>query len=110
MRLLFDQNLSSELVSLLTDLFPGSQHVRPLNLHQADDEVVWAYAAAQGMTIVSKDSDFHQLSFLRGHPPKVIWLRVGNAPTARVAALLREQYAVVQAFDSKPESSFLALG
>ena len=26
------------------------------------------------MTIVSKDADFHQRSFLFGHPPKVIWV------------------------------------
>lgn len=34
--------------------------------------------------VVSKDSDFRQLAFLFGPPPKVMWLRVGNASTARV--------------------------
>lgn len=109
MKLLFDQNLSSALVRLLADLYPESAHVRTLGLHEVEDAVVWSYAAAHGFTIVSKDSDFHQLSFLRGHPPKVIWLRIGNAPTAAVATLLRKQHAVVQDFSSDPVVAFLAL-
>ncbi len=109
MRLLFDQNLSYRLVHLLGDLYPASVQVRQLNLHEADDEVIWRYAATEGLTIVSKDSDFHQLSFLRGHPPKVIWLRLGNAPTARVAALLREHFHAVQEFQDDADAAFLAL-
>lgn len=110
MKLLFDQNLSSALIRTLADLYPDSAHVRTLGLHEVDDTVVWNHAAAHGFTIVSKDSDFHQLCFLRGHPPKVIWLRIGNAPTAAVATLLREQYAAVQSFFTDTEAAFLALG
>lgn len=109
MKLLFDQNLSSALVRLLAEMYPASAHVRALGLHEVEDIVVWNYAAAHGFTIVSKDSDFHQLSFVRGHPPKVVWLRVGNAPTAAVVTLLREQYTVVQDFFSDPVVAFLAL-
>jgi predicted nuclease of predicted toxin-antitoxin system len=58
MKLLFDQNLSLRLVRLLAAEFPGSQHVRDVGLAIAPDPAIWAYAAAQGMVIVSKDSDF----------------------------------------------------
>lgn len=38
--------------------------------------VVWAYAAEHAaehrFVIVSKDADFHQRSFVLGHPPKVV--------------------------------------
>ena len=34
--------------------------------------------------IVSKDSDYRQLAFLLGPPPKAIWLRMGNASTADI--------------------------
>ena len=40
--------------------------------------------------IVTKDSDFHELSLVRGAPPKVVWLRVGNAGKASVIRLLNE--------------------
>lgn len=43
----------------------------------------WEYAKARGFLIVTKDSDFQQQSFVHGHPPKVIWLRLGNRATAR---------------------------
>ena len=78
MRLLFDQNLSPRLVSAVADLFPESVHVRDAGLQRGVDTEVWTYAAQHRLAVVSKDSDFHQMSFLLGHPPKVIWIRRGN--------------------------------
>jgi predicted nuclease of predicted toxin-antitoxin system len=72
-RLLFDENLSHHLVELLANCYRESTHVRDVGLGRADDEAVWNYAAARGLTIVSKDSDFHQRSLLYGPPPKVVW-------------------------------------
>lgn len=72
-------------------------------------DVVWQYAAAEGYVIVSKDSDFHQLSFVRGHPPKVVWVRRGNCSTDEVESLLREREADLLAFAQDPDASFLAL-
>ena len=109
MKLLFDQNLSPRLVSLLVDLHPGSLHVRDVGLRAAEDVEVWRYAREQGFTIVSKDSDFHQLSFVHGHPPKVVWVRVGNGPTALVLSLLRKHHETLQSFEVDPEAAFLAL-
>jgi predicted nuclease of predicted toxin-antitoxin system len=75
LKLLLDQNLAPRLVARLTDLFPGSEHVRDVGLAAADDLAVWEYAKAGEFAIVSKDADFRQLSFLYGSPPKVVWLR-----------------------------------
>lgn len=38
--------------------------------------------------VVSKDTDFRQLAFLDGPPPKVVWLRVGNVSTSVIEAPL----------------------
>ena len=73
MKLLLDQNLSPRLVLSLAATYPGTSHVREVGLHAADDDMVWAYAAEHGSVIVSKDADFHQRSFVLGHPPKVVW-------------------------------------
>ncbi|MGH9113753.1 MAG: DUF5615 family PIN-like protein [Acidimicrobiales bacterium] len=48
--------------------------------------------------IVSKDSDFRQLAFLYGPPPKVMWLRVGNASTATVLQVILDHVEVIEAF------------
>jgi predicted nuclease of predicted toxin-antitoxin system len=71
--------------------------------------VVWEYAKQHGFIIVSKDSDFHQRSFVLGPPPKVVWVRLGNCSTADVERLLRHHVHVIQVFDKDPEAAFLSL-
>jgi predicted nuclease of predicted toxin-antitoxin system len=83
-KLLFDENLSPRLAKDLEALFPGSQHADHVGLHGCSDEAVWEHARLQGFTIVSKDNDFRQRSFLKGAPPKVIWLSVGNGVAYRL--------------------------
>ncbi|MCA9435439.1 MAG: DUF5615 family PIN-like protein [Candidatus Omnitrophica bacterium] len=110
MSLLFDQNLSPKLVQSLKDLFSGALHVRDLDLQRADDIEVWRNAADRGLTIVSKDSDFHQMSLYHGPPPKVIWIRRGNCSTSMIEDLLRENHEEIGRFLENPEAAFLSLG
>ena len=65
--------------------------------------------ATSGLTIVSKDADFHQRSFLFGAPPKVIWLRRGNCSTTVIEQILRFHQAAVLAFGDDKAGSFLEL-
>jgi len=109
MKLLFDHNLSYCLVPALASLYPGSMHVRDVGMAMADDEVIWNFARQQGLMIVSKDTDFYQRSMLFGHPPKVVWIRLGNCTTAQVEALLRTRHTDLLAFDQDATASFLAL-
>lgn len=109
MKLLFDQNLSPKLVALLADLFPHSYHVQTVGLDCADDDRVWDYARLNGYTIVTKDEDYNNLSVLRGCPPKVIWLQLGNCTTAQVEAVFRTRYADIEAFDRDPSLGTLVL-
>jgi predicted nuclease of predicted toxin-antitoxin system len=88
-RLLFDQNLPRSLVNQLHREYPGSQHVSEIGLDTATDREIWEHARGHDFVIVSKDSDFRQLAFLYGPPPKAVWLRVGNSSVARVLAVLR---------------------
>ena len=110
MKLLFDENLAARLARDLADDYPGSAHVFALGLGGAADGVIWARAAADGFVLVTKDEDFQRLSVLRGPPPKVIWLRLGNCATADVVRLLRFRAEQVRAFAEHPEAAFLALG
>lgn len=109
MKLLFDENLSPRLCAALADLFAGSVHVREVGLKAADDAQVWSYAAAHDFAVITKDADFRQRSFLLGHPPKVIWVRVGNCSTKMIEALLRRHVVEVAAFLDDEQKSFLAL-
>lgn len=68
MKLLFDENLSPKLVQRLSSIFPESIHVDRVGLGSEDDNDVWDYARISEFTIVSKDSDFHEKSLLKGYP------------------------------------------
>ena len=109
MRLLFDQNLSPRLKQTLRDLYPESLHVRDAGLESADDIAVWAYAKDHEVVIASKDSDFRQLSFTFGHPPKVIWIRRGNGSTSEIESIIRDRYDDLLAFYQDELGAFLAL-
>jgi predicted nuclease of predicted toxin-antitoxin system len=109
MKLLFDQNLSFKLCGRLADLFPDSSQVRLVGLDQADDREIWEYARSNGFAIVSQDSDFANLSALFGAPPKVIWLRCGNRPTAVVEGLLRDHIDAISALDAASDQTVLEI-
>jgi predicted nuclease of predicted toxin-antitoxin system len=79
-RLLLDENLSPRLAPELSGQFPGSVHVRDV-----------------------------QLSLLRGAPPKVIWLVVGNTSTAEILRILLAHATAIEAFITEPITSLLTL-
>ena len=109
MKLLFDENLSSTLVRELQSEFPDSAHIDLIGLHGSDDRRIWDYAGANDFVIVSKDNDFRQLSFVFGPPPKVIWLTVGNAGTAAILRVMKENVGKLTAFATDPELGLLVL-
>jgi len=108
-KLLFDENSSPRLCRLLSDVYPDSAHVREIGLRGAEDERICDYARDRGFTLVSKDNDSCQRSFLRGAPPKVVWLSVGNAGTTRTADLLRREHGRLLALESEAETALLAV-
>lgn len=107
MRLLFDQNLSFKLCSRLADLFPRSEHVWLVGLAEASDARVWEHARDAGLTLISQDSDFAEMAAVLGAPPKVIWLRAGNQPTAAVEEALRREARAIAEFCADPVAACL---
>lgn len=109
MKLLFDQQLSFRLCARLDDLFPDSTQVHRLAMDEADDREIWEYAAANGYIVVTLDADFADYAAVWGPPPKVIWLRCGNASVSVMEALLRRHAEAVRSFDADPEAACLEL-
>nr|WP_211176173.1 DUF5615 family PIN-like protein [Brasilonema sp. UFV-L1] len=107
--MLLDENLSDRIIPRITDLYTDSVHVKTLALIESEDVLIWEYAKANDFVIVSKDSDFHQRSLLYGHPPKFIYLRVGNCPTSRIVQILRDNYVTISQFGNAQQESILVL-
>ena len=108
-KLLLDENVSERIVRQIADLFPGSAHVKSVGLKKADDRAIWDWAQQHGFTIVSKDTDFYQKVIVFGHPPKFIWLRVGNCQTSLITNLLRSRYEIIHQFIESNIESLLVL-
>jgi predicted nuclease of predicted toxin-antitoxin system len=109
-KLLFDQNFSAKLCSMLDTVFSDLKHVKyHLGLHEASDVAIWEYALEYDFVIVTKDGDFRQLSTLKGAPPKVLWLNLGNCDTVFIAQLLLRNVAVISEFVSDTNTGLLVL-
>ena len=78
-KLLLDENLSDRIISRVADLFPDSTH------------------------------RFSSKAIVFGHPPKFIWLRVGNCQTGLITNLLRSRYQVIRQFIESETESLLIL-
>ena len=99
MKLLLDHHLSHKLVKRLSDLFPASTQTRLLGFARTDDNVIWEYAKQNGFMIVTLDADYYDISLLRGHPPKLIWLRCGNQKTRTAEAVQELQECIDHPLD-----------
>jgi predicted nuclease of predicted toxin-antitoxin system len=107
--LLFDENLATQLVADLADLYPGRIHVGHRGLAGGSDRAIWQHARDHGLVIASKDEDFQRLNVLYGAPPKVFWIRLGNCSTADVIRFLSERRDEIDRFVADEEATVLAL-
>jgi len=110
MKLLLDENLSRRIVPFLQADFPGTSQVALEGLERASDLDVWRYAKDNGFVIVSKDSDFYELSLLHGTPPKVIWLQIGNVSKAAVMQLLLDRRENIERLLADPDIACVEIG
>lgn len=102
MRLIFDQNISFRIVPKLLNFLPEAVHVRTLNLEDVEDGSIWQYAKRHGDAIITFDQDFSELAMLRGTPPKIIWLRMGNSTNNEIAEFLKNNILLIRAFLDDP--------
>ena len=109
MKLFLDHNISHKLIARLADIFPESTQTRLLNFGRTNDPQLWLFAKTHGYIFVTKDSDVAELAILRGAPPKVIWLRMGNCKTDVVEHTLRTNIRIIEDFVDDPDRIVLEL-
>ena len=96
MKLLLDENLSRRVIPFLLNSYPESTQVTLIGLERASDSQLWEYAKRNQFVIVTQDSDYYDMSLLRGAPPHVIWLKTGNMTKAKVAQLLLDHRDLIE--------------
>ncbi len=98
MKLLFDQNISFRVVAILKEVFPEGRHVKEFNLQFSTDRQIWNFAKENKFDIVTFDADFYDLVSLLGHPPKLIWLRLGNTSSKNLARIFSLHSEIIKSF------------
>jgi predicted nuclease of predicted toxin-antitoxin system len=83
--------------------------VSSLGLPEAPDLVIWDFAKTHGFAIISADIDFYEMATTLGPPPKVIWLRRCDYPTAMAERLIRGQAIRIAEFLEDSERAVLIL-
>lgn len=109
MNILLDQNISFRVVGLLSNAFKNVKQVRQVGLTDASDLEIWNYSLNNNCVIVTFDSDFIDLSNLKGFPPKIIWLRFGNSSNLKIANKLLSNADEINEFITSPDVAFLEI-
>jgi predicted nuclease of predicted toxin-antitoxin system len=103
-RFLVDQNLPPAPVAWLQARGHDAEHVRNIGLREAEDEDIAAQALRTGAILLTKDSDFVDLSWRMSPAPQVVLVRLGNAPNSVLLPWLEERWAdLVAALASAPQ-------
>jgi len=79
------------------------------DLDEASDVEVWEFAKKNEYSIVTKDSDFNDLAILKGTPPKIIWLKVGNCKVSDIENILNDHVQSIKDFLEAEDSSILEI-
>jgi predicted nuclease of predicted toxin-antitoxin system len=88
--------------SLLCEHFGECVHVNKTGLPMpAKDVEIWDYAAQNNCIIVTQDSDFLHLLEAKGHPPKVVLLRIGNMSMKETGMVLAQaKYSIADLYQN----------
>jgi len=86
-----DAHLSPAIATWITNTFEVTAvALRDVGLRDAEDPEIFEAAKAQGVIMMTKDSDFVDLVDRLGSPPQIIWLTCGNTSNARLREILSE--------------------
>lgn len=93
----------------LQDLFPESTDVTSEGLDSTSDTEIWEFAKANGYVIVTKDTDFESLSVVKGAPPKVILVQLGNCSVQQIEDRLRRDAVLIGEFVAQSPKGLLVI-
>lgn len=110
MKFVVDAQLPPRLGAWLRARGHEAEHVQDLpdGLRLTDAEI-WAHCLSAGAIIVSKDKDFLDLAAVRGTPPVVLLVTVGNASTASLLQELEFAWPTLMLELSLPEAGVIVL-
>ena len=64
--------------------------------HLLQDADIAKIATEENRIVVTKDSDFPDSFFLKGPPPRIIYLRLGNLRSRELTAFLEGRWSMIE--------------
>jgi predicted nuclease of predicted toxin-antitoxin system len=102
-KLLLDENLSDRIVNKIIDLHPDSEHgIRIMALFGNTPRRMI-------LPLFPKIMTFINVRLVYGHPPKFVYLRIGNSPTSKIVKILRDNFDTISQFGDRGSESILVL-
>ena len=99
MKILIDQNISFRIINYISSFFTEVEHVKSLQLMDADDYHIFMSARQLGFAaVLTQDEDFYNLLLEHGAPPKIIWLRTGNCSTSFLGETIMRHALLIEDF------------
>jgi predicted nuclease of predicted toxin-antitoxin system len=97
LRFIVDTQLPPSLVNFFRLKGANATHTvhYPLGALTPDDEII-DIAIRENRIIVTKDNDFLNYYFLKGYPPSLLMIRLGNIKNSELFAFLNKQYDRIQ--------------
>jgi predicted nuclease of predicted toxin-antitoxin system len=109
MKLLIDENITWRSIKPLSEFFEEVKHVNQISNSRMSDIEIWNFAKDNGYTILTYDTDFLNLSTLRGIPPKIILLRFGNLQRHLFINKINSKLELIHTFDLSNEIGILEI-
>jgi predicted nuclease of predicted toxin-antitoxin system len=99
MTLWLDAQLPPTLAAWFSETFGvAAFSMKYLGLEMASDLEIFTKAKAEGVVLLSKDSDFLQLLDQWGPPPQLVYLRLGNSTNVFLRSFFTAKWPEVRAF------------
>jgi predicted nuclease of predicted toxin-antitoxin system len=95
-RFLVDNQLPAALARYLTARGVECAHVLDVDLGDAADAEIWAYAVANSAVVISKDEDFLYLANRSAPSARLIWVRLGNCRTKALLAAFESAWPKIE--------------
>ncbi len=107
-RLIADENISWRIKNLLKEwtILPANQI---LTTQRISDFAIWQFAKSNNYHILTFDEDFTAIQTLYSFPPKIIWLRIGNLSTNKIASKLLDLESEIMMFLLDAEAGVLEI-
>lgn len=103
MRFLCDVHISYKIVNFLSSLGFETIHVNDiLQKSQTKDSDICKYADLNDFIVITKDTDFRDLYFIKRIPKKLIKINLGNISNQNLIEILTDNIAKIQTLNSKP--------